>query len=577
DVNLNTTNDSSFLALHNNATHELLVDLDSTTDISSSNLKASNKYFNVTLDGSLDQSQLILDNFADHLFDLKLDPTNLVSQYQLKSGATELLVEAFEYGNTYVGFNQTAYILQHTDPVDNTIYTAERTRFSIHVDTLIDAEVDITGNTHINGDLAVDGNTHSVGMLSTDDNLYVLGKTYIDGNTHIGPGSTGGSPGSMPSHPPTGSDLTAPLLSVYSLSHFHNDVVFEDDTLVTIDANTIVNGETTVNGNTLFVGDVTANGNNVINGETTINGETAVNGNTTFNGTVEITNEEFHINEMHWDDGAVDVLLVQEGKWHTPLQMQANNSHWNGDAIFSYPSNTAILTTQPSIATPYHSNGNGLTALKEATWLSTNIDLHDTVGIRTHSDGTYFWDVHQNFYVPPGAIMAFAMTGNPDGWIYCDGSELDLLIYAGLYNAIGTTWGALTDGAGLVGTTHFRVPDLRGAFLRGTGSKSINARTKTGQSVGSFAEDQMQKITGSFKTSSSKGFLYDYSETSSTVSGALKGIYEGYASSGYAQGAQAYLNGFSFNSSNSPDARTSSTTDGETYPYNAAVKYYIKY
>lgn len=69
-----------------------------------------------------------------------------------------------------------------------------------------------------------------------------------------------------------------------------------------------------------------------------------------------------------------------------------------------------------------------------------------------------------NALVPPGTIMAWAgpKGGWPQGWLYCDGTAVNQADYPALYAAIGTTWGY----GGAFGTT-FRLPDLRGYFLRG--------------------------------------------------------------------------------------------------------------
>jgi microcystin-dependent protein len=74
--------------------------------------------------------------------------------------------------------------------------------------------------------------------------------------------------------------------------------------------------------------------------------------------------------------------------------------------------------------------------------------------------------------VPAGAVMPFAMNSAPTGWLAADGTEYSKTgIYAALFAAIQTTYGE-TNGAGAAGTTHFRVPDLRGYFVRGAGANS---------------------------------------------------------------------------------------------------------
>ena len=53
----------------------------------------------------------------------------------------------------------------------------------------------------------------------------------------------------------------------------------------------------------------------------------------------------------------------------------------------------------------------------------------------------------------------------PSGWLLCDGSEQDGSVYVALKNLLQTTYGDYTKGTGGSGTTHFRVPDLRGKVI----------------------------------------------------------------------------------------------------------------
>lgn len=62
--------------------------------------------------------------------------------------------------------------------------------------------------------------------------------------------------------------------------------------------------------------------------------------------------------------------------------------------------------------------------------------------------------------LPSGMIAPFAMTSVPPGWLHCRGQLVDSNDYPNLYAAIGTTFGS---GSGSL----FRLPDLRGEFLRG--------------------------------------------------------------------------------------------------------------
>lgn len=82
--------------------------------------------------------------------------------------------------------------------------------------------------------------------------------------------------------------------------------------------------------------------------------------------------------------------------------------------------------------------------------------------------------------LPAGAVMAFAMNSAPSGWLAADGTAVSRSTYAALFAAIGTTHGAGN------GSTTFNLPDLRGIFVRGSGSQTISGTAYSG----TFAEKQ---------------------------------------------------------------------------------------
>ena len=63
--------------------------------------------------------------------------------------------------------------------------------------------------------------------------------------------------------------------------------------------------------------------------------------------------------------------------------------------------------------------------------------------------------------LPSGAVMPFATSTEPSGWLECDGSAVSRDTYSDLFSAIGTTFGSGN------GSTTFNLPDLRGEFVRG--------------------------------------------------------------------------------------------------------------
>jgi microcystin-dependent protein len=66
--------------------------------------------------------------------------------------------------------------------------------------------------------------------------------------------------------------------------------------------------------------------------------------------------------------------------------------------------------------------------------------------------------------LPIGGIIAYAASGAPpNGWLACDGSAVSRTLYADLFAAIGTTYGAGN------GSTTFTLPDSRGRTVVGAG------------------------------------------------------------------------------------------------------------
>lgn len=105
--------------------------------------------------------------------------------------------------------------------------------------------------------------------------------------------------------------------------------------------------------------------------------------------------------------------------------------------------------------------------------------------------------------VPPGSITPFAGDVDvslPDGYLVCDGRSVRIDDYPELYDAIGLNWG----GSG----QNFRLPDLRGYFLRGVSDASNvdpnkNGRTgrngsNRGNQVGSYQDDALENHNHDF-------------------------------------------------------------------------------
>lgn len=95
-----------------------------------------------------------------------------------------------------------------------------------------------------------------------------------------------------------------------------------------------------------------------------------------------------------------------------------------------------------------------------------------------------------NVNIAPGTIIDFGGTVAPAGYLECNGDPVSRTTFENLFIAIGTTWG-VGDGS-----TTFNVPDLRGAFTRGTGNHGSETMADgnpfAGPTIGTFEDDQMQ-------------------------------------------------------------------------------------
>jgi microcystin-dependent protein len=156
----------------------------------------------------------------------------------------------------------------------------------------------------------------------------------------------------------------------------------------------------------------------------------------------------------------------------------------------------------------------------------------------------------QQALLPAGAVQAFAMNSAPAGWLEADGSNVNRTTYAALFSAISTTYGAGD------GSTTFALPDLRGIFVRGSGSQEISGTTYS-KSFATKERDAFQAHKHTLRTRSSFGGDTDY--VSREAGGTT--IVTANAMVGYAEDG----------SSGTP------RTANETRPANIALLYCIKF
>ena len=188
---------------------------------------------------------------------------------------------------------------------------------------------------------------------------------------------------------------------------------------------------------------------------------------------------------------------------------------------------------------------------------------------------------------PVGTIQAFAVKTPPAGWLKANGAALSVAAFPDLAAAIypGDTDNATAEygfrftdvndpeGSRDITGPLFKLPDYRGEFLRGwDDGRGVDA----GRVFGSSQLDQMQRITGSIVKTTGMGLLDSRIGVDGvTNNGALSATdHTGQRRDG-ANGSDN-ARAISFDSGDSPDARVSDTTDGETRSRNVAVLICIK-
>lgn len=144
----------------------------------------------------------------------------------------------------------------------------------------------------------------------------------------------------------------------------------------------------------------------------------------------------------------------------------------------------------------------------------------------------------------------FAGPEVPEGYLYCDGSEVDREVYKELFTAIGTTWGAGD------GVDTFNIPDLRGIFVRGDGGENNAA-------LGVLQGDAIRNITGVLSA------IYN-ATTAGSDGGALQWDSVSTGRAATDSGGQGYV-GIQFIASNVVP------TAAENRPINVALRPCIRY
>lgn len=163
-------------------------------------------------------------------------------------------------------------------------------------------------------------------------------------------------------------------------------------------------------------------------------------------------------------------------------------------------------------------------------------------------------------YSPTGTVISYMGNNAPNGYLKCDGTTYKITDYQNLAEQIKTEFGKYNYYGGN-GTTTFAVPDLRGEFLRGTGTNS-HTNQGNGSNVGQHQNEGLPNITGK---------IFDIESLS--VAGAFSKPYISDQHVGVGNGISTFGD-ITFSASQSNPIYGSS--DNVT-PTNTSVLYCIKY
>lgn len=172
---------------------------------------------------------------------------------------------------------------------------------------------------------------------------------------------------------------------------------------------------------------------------------------------------------------------------------------------------TDVWTTQFAIVKPFEKNTRYTLMLKK--------DLYE---VTATVNATLIPPVPISTIVPYGSLLANNL---PSGWLYCNGAEFSKATYPQLYAVIGDTYG------NPAATGNFKIPDLRGYFIRGYDDKRGIDPNRT---MGSLQGDTFRSHTHGQKVTANPGTgkckRSDFNGDSNTYSE-------------YEQGVQTYAEG----------------------------------
>mgnify|MGYP000949570363 CR=1 FL=1 len=162
----------------------------------------------------------------------------------------------------------------------------------------------------------------------------------------------------------------------------------------------------------------------------------------------------------------------------TPSMLSGSTANWAGNGAVGHTHELAAATATLAGVVKLINTLNS-TATDAALSAAQGKALNDAIA----QLNTLLTGYTANSFCPSGMIMTFATDYAPAGWLKANGAAVSRTLYANLFAAIGTRFGAGD------GYSTFNLPDLRGEFARfWDDGRGVDA----GRGLGTWQNDAVQ-------------------------------------------------------------------------------------
>jgi microcystin-dependent protein len=369
--------------------------------------------------------------------------------------------------------------LQPTGDANTGIYFPSADRMDMVTGGTSRLYIDSSGNTTITGNLTVNGTFASGGSgagVTTDGTQTLTNKTIdtagpntikINGNTLSAsagtatvtiPNSTDTLVGRATTDTLTNKTLTSPTINTPTITVNDNAFTLRDNTDTSKQLVFELSGITTATTRTLTVPN--ASGTLVLNSWTLTAGTGLTGGgDLSANRTISISSGGVSATELA-SDAVTTIKILNNAVTLAKMATQAADTILaNNTGSTAVPSAVGLSAIMDRVL---GSTRGSIVYRGASTW---SVLTPGTSGQKLQTNGAgadpSWATVSSGDSIPAGAISAFGMNTAPSGWLECDGATVSRTTYATLFAAISTTFG-VGDGS-----TTFKLPDLRGEFIRG--------------------------------------------------------------------------------------------------------------